>query len=81
MGDVRIFLNPDHMNDRIGLANVGQELVTQNLQAPGTVDERRRNRGQRSVSGTYFDTPHGLGYGVEAVVVHRDHRDAWARSS
>ena len=53
MGDVRIFVNPDHMNDRIGLADVGQELVSRTFTAVGTGDEPGMSW-KAIVSGTTF---------------------------
>ncbi len=68
-----IFVNPDHMNDRIGLAVVGQELVTQTFTAVSTDEEPGDLvdvvEGDRV--GDDLRCPHGLHNGAEPWLGHR----------
>ena len=64
------------MNDRIGLADVGQELGYPDLHrggAPATSPAMSWKAICRV--GDDLRCPHGLRYGVEPWVGHRDHRD------
>ena len=51
MDDVRVVVDPDDVDDRVGLADVREELVAEALAAVGARDQARRCRGRRSCPG------------------------------
>ena len=75
VGDVRIVEDADDLADRVGLADVGQELVAQALPLGGAPHDARRCRRTRMVAGTIFGEPKISASSSQARVGHADHAD------
>ena len=73
--DVRVVEGADHLADRVGLADVGQELVAQPLPLGGAADDAGDVDEADTVAGTTLRRLEQLGELVQPRVGHADHAD------
>ena len=75
MGDGAGAVGADHVADRVGLADRGEEPVAEPLALRGALDEARRCRGSRSSRGRPREEPSVVGDSLEPLVRDPDDGD------